>query len=40
MTLTLGDRLKVRSMVYVASEPIPRFWPMRTFIHHNPLFGL
>lgn len=38
--LTLGERLKVRSMVYVASEPIPRFWPMRTFIHHNPLFGL
>ena len=38
--LTLGDRLKVRSMIYVASEPIPRFWPMRTFIHHNPLFGL
>ncbi len=40
MTLTLGDRLKVRAMVYVASEPIPRFWPMRTFIHHNPLYGL
>jgi uncharacterized protein YbcC (UPF0753/DUF2309 family) len=40
MALTLGDRLKVRSMVYVASEPIPRFWPMRTFIHHNPLYGL
>jgi uncharacterized protein YbcC (UPF0753/DUF2309 family) len=38
--LTLGERLKIRSMVYVASEPIPRFWPMRTFIHHNPLFGL
>ncbi len=38
--LTLGDRLRVRSMIYVASEPIPRFWPMRTFIHHNPLFGL
>jgi uncharacterized protein YbcC (UPF0753/DUF2309 family) len=38
--LTLGDRLKIRTMVYVASEPIPRFWPMRTFIHHNPLFGL
>ncbi|MEY2341669.1 DUF2309 domain-containing protein [Acidithiobacillus sp. IBUN Pt1247-S3] len=38
--LTLGDRLKVRSMIYVAGEPIPRFWPMRTFIHHNPLFGL
>lgn len=38
--LTLGDRLRIRSMVYVASEPIARFWPMRTFIHHNPLFGL
>ncbi|MFA7494857.1 MAG: DUF2309 domain-containing protein [Acidithiobacillus sp.] len=39
-SLNLGDRLKVRAMIYVASEPIPRFWPMRTFIHHNPLFGL
>ncbi len=38
--LSLGDRLKIRSMVYVASEAIPRFWPMRTFIHHNPLFGM
>jgi uncharacterized protein YbcC (UPF0753/DUF2309 family) len=27
-------------MIYVASEPIPYFWPMRTFIHHNPLHGL
>jgi len=27
-------------MVYVAGEPIPFFWPMRTFIHHNPLHGL
>ena len=27
-------------MVYVAAEPIPFFWPMRTFIHHNPLHGL
>lgn len=40
MSLDLGDRLRVRAMVYVASEPIPRFWPMRTFIHHNPLYGL
>lgn len=40
MTLELGERLKIRSMVYVASEPIARFWPMRTFIHHNPLYGL
>ncbi|MHB1950912.1 MAG: DUF2309 domain-containing protein [Acidiferrobacteraceae bacterium] len=27
-------------MTYVAGEPISYFWPMRTFIHHNPLQGL
>jgi len=27
-------------MVYIAGEKIPFFWPMRTFIHHNPLHGL
>ncbi|QCU91116.1 DUF2309 domain-containing protein [Thiomicrorhabdus sediminis] len=27
-------------MIHVAAEPIPFFWPMRTFIHHNPLHGL
>ncbi|MHB8744223.1 MAG: DUF2309 domain-containing protein [Sulfuricaulis sp.] len=27
-------------MVHVAGEPIAFFWPMRTFIHHNPLYGL
>ncbi len=40
MTLALGRRLRIRAMVQVAGEPIPSFWPMRTFIHHNPLFGL
>lgn len=40
MSVSLGYRLRVRSMVYVAAEPIPFFWPMRTFIHHNPLHGL
>lgn len=39
-TLTLGRRLGIRSIVYVAGEAIPYFWPMRTFIHHNPLHGL
>lgn len=38
--LPLGQRLKIRSMVHMAAEPIPFFWPMRTFIHHNPLYGL
>ncbi|MFP4640218.1 MAG: DUF2309 domain-containing protein [Guyparkeria sp.] len=40
MTLPLGRGLKIRSMVHMAAEPIPNFWPMRTFIHHNPLHGL
>lgn len=39
MSTTLGSRLKVRSMVFLASEPIPFFWPMRTFIYSNPLRG-
>ncbi|MBN2691879.1 MAG: DUF2309 domain-containing protein [Burkholderiaceae bacterium] len=38
--LNLGKRLRVRSTAYVAGEPVPFFWPMRTFIHHNPLYGL
>ncbi len=38
----IGEGLKaqVRTMVFLAGEPIPRFWPMRSFIHHNPLHGL
>ncbi len=40
MTLALGRRLRIRAMVHMAGEPIPFFWPMRTFIYHNPLFGL
>jgi len=35
----IGDKLRVRSMIYVAGEPVPFFWPMRNFIHHNPLHG-
>ncbi|OZB69826.1 putative inorganic carbon transporter subunit DabA, partial [Thiomonas sp. 13-64-67] len=38
--LNLAKRLRVRSTAYVAGEPVPYFWPMRTFIHHNPLYGL
>ena len=40
MSLSLGRKLGIRSMVYVAGKPIPFFWPMRSFIHHNPLHGL
>ena len=40
MSLSVGQRLSIRSMIYVASEAIPFFYPMRTFIHHNPLHSL
>ncbi len=40
MIATLGKHLKIRSMIHMAAEPISFFWPMRTFIHHNPLHGL
>ena len=32
--------MRVHATVYVAAEPVPLFWPMRTFIHNNPLHGL
>ena len=40
MSIELGLKLKIRAMAYTAAEPIPFFWPMRSFIHHNPLHGL
>lgn len=38
--LKLGKILRVHTTAYVAAEPVPLFWPMRTFIHNNPLHGL
>ena len=40
MSVALSQQLKIRSMIYVAGEAVPYFWPMRAFIHHNPLHGL
>nr|CAA6830909.1 MAG: Hypothetical transmembrane protein coupled to NADH-ubiquinone oxidoreductase chain 5 homolog [uncultured Thiotrichaceae bacterium] len=40
MSIELGLSLKIRSMIHMAAEPIAYFWPLRTFIHHNPLRGL
>ena len=40
MSISLGESLKIRSMIAMAAEAIPYFWPMRSFIHHNPLHGL
>ena len=35
-----AERMEVRSYVQLAGEAIAQYWPMRTFIHHNPLHGL
>jgi uncharacterized protein YbcC (UPF0753/DUF2309 family) len=32
--------MELRSYVELAGEVIAQYWPMRTFIHHNPLHGL
>lgn len=38
--MNLGSILRVHATAYVAAEPVPLFWPMRTFVHNNPLHGL
>jgi uncharacterized protein YbcC (UPF0753/DUF2309 family) len=37
---TEAERMELRSHVQLAGEVISPYWPMRTFIHHNPLHGL
>src|SRR5262245_66502169 len=32
--------MELRALIRLASEIIAYYWPMRTFIHHNPLHGL
>jgi uncharacterized protein YbcC (UPF0753/DUF2309 family) len=39
-SLDLGRILRVHATAYVAAEPVPLYWPMRAFIHNNPLHGL
>jgi uncharacterized protein YbcC (UPF0753/DUF2309 family) len=34
------QRQRVLALIAVASEAVASFYPMRTFIHHNPLHGL
>lgn len=36
---TESRRLELRSYVQLAGEAVAQYWPMRTFIHHNPLHG-
>src|SRR5918993_3090023 len=50
MEMTLGQeaatqysetqRMELRALILLASEVIADYWPMRTFVHHNPLHGL
>ena len=37
---TEAERMELRSHVQLAGEIVSPYWPMRTFIHHNPLHGL
>ena len=37
---TESQRAELCSFVKLAGEPISHYWPMKTFIHHNPLHGL
>ncbi len=37
---TEAERLALRTHIMLAGETIGSYWPMRTFIHHNPLHGL
>ncbi|MDF2459937.1 MAG: uncharacterized protein K0S79_2353, partial [Nitrospira sp.] len=32
--------MELRGIVKLAGEVIARYWPMRTFVHHNPLHSL
>jgi uncharacterized protein YbcC (UPF0753/DUF2309 family) len=34
------QRMELRALILLASEVIADYWPMRTFVHHNPLHGL
>lgn len=33
-------RMELRGVVRLAGEVIAQYWPMRTFVHHNPLHGI
>jgi hypothetical protein len=33
-------RHHVRHLVTEACEPVAQFWPMKNFVHHNPVHGL
>ncbi|HET6466215.1 MAG TPA: DUF2309 domain-containing protein [Nitrospiria bacterium] len=34
------QRMRLRGVILIAGEIVAPYWPMRTFVHHNPLHGL
>src|ERR1044072_4441789 len=40
VSITETQRMELRATIRLASEIIANYWPMRTFVHHNPLHGL
>ncbi|MGE5217116.1 MAG: DUF2309 domain-containing protein [Chloroflexota bacterium] len=39
-TYSESQRMEIRTLIHLASEAVSYYWPMRTFVHHNPLHGL
>ena len=35
-----SQRMQLRALIRLASDVVSYYWPMRTFVHHNPLHGL
>jgi hypothetical protein len=35
-----GPHDHIRRLVHEACEPVAQFWPMKRFVHHNPIHGL
>jgi uncharacterized protein YbcC (UPF0753/DUF2309 family) len=35
-----SQRMELRTLIRLSGEIISYYWPMRTFVHHNPLHGL
>ena len=34
------QRMRLRGVILIAGEIVAPYWPMRNFVHHNPLHGL
>jgi uncharacterized protein YbcC (UPF0753/DUF2309 family) len=39
-TVTVPGREELRHLIAEACEPVAQFWPMKNFVHHNPVHGL